>query len=174
MAASDLTQKDWDNIELAYFGGQSMNSLAKKYGVSEGTIRHRLKGKKLSKVENAATKVVEARLAVSELPEALRLKVDTIADARMRILEAMAMSCELGAKTAYKLSQIANIKASKLDDESPDVDEIKMVHGLMETSNKAAYQSLEVMKATKGMEQQQEQGSSVADALLAIADKLPD
>lgn len=145
-----LDQKTWDAIELAYFGGQSANSLAKQYGISEAGIRKRLKGKKADKVENAVAKVVEARKAVAALPEVLRVQVDTLADTRMQIIEMTAKSAELAAKTAYRMTHIANIQSAKLDEENPDAETARMVHGLMETANKAAYQPLELLKAHKG------------------------
>lgn len=148
-----LLQKAWDEIELKYFEGRSALSLANEYGVSEGAVRKRLKGKKQDRVEDAATKVVQARMAVAALPEALRVQVDELADTRMRITESMCRSSELAAKTAHRLTHIANLQASKLDEEKIDTESVKLVHGLMETANKAAYQPIELLKASKGTEQ---------------------
>lgn len=164
-----LDQKTWDAIEVAYFKGQSANSLAKEYGVSEAGIRKRLKGKKADKVEDAVVKVVEARKAVEALPAILRPYVDTLAESRMRIIEAMAQSGELAAKTALRMSQIANLQASKLDEESPDKTATQLVHGLMETANKAAYQPLELLKASKGADTPQDESPKTTLDVAALS-----
>ena len=149
---SKLDQKTWDEIEIALLGGQSANSLAKQYGITEGAIRYRFKHKKAALVEHAVVKVVEARQAVAALPESLRVQVDTLAETRLQIIEMTARSAELAAKTAYRMTHIANLQSAKLDEENPDKETARMVHGLMETANKAAMQPLELLKASKGVE----------------------
>jgi LacI family transcriptional regulator len=74
-----------------------------------------------------------------------------LADALQEISYMTAQSAQLAAQTAFRMSRIANIQANKLNDEAPDIETTKLIHGLTETSNKAAYQPLELLKVNKDM-----------------------
>ncbi len=147
-----LDQKSWDAIEVAYFKGQSANSLAKEYGVSEAAIRKRLKGKKADKVEDAVVKVVEARKAVEALPAILRPHVDSLAEARLEITELQIKSSTIQSQNNLALVNMVKEMLATIDPADPDKDILRFVHGLIETANKAAWQPLELLKASKGME----------------------
>lgn len=149
--ANKLTADQWLDIETRLFKGEaSAYALAKEYRISEGTIRARLNPKKRELVEAAVTKLVEAKKAIAELPPSIQPHVDTLAETRIRISESLARSSELAAKTAHRLTAIANIQTDKLDEQEPDKETAKLVHGLLETANKAAWQPLELLKASKG------------------------
>lgn len=145
-----LSPQDWVELEKAAYAGESNSELARKYGITEGAIRKRLGSVANVKVERAAKKIVEMRDELELLPPALQIRAYCIADALTEISKAMTMSAELGAKTAHRLTAIANLHASKLDDSAPDADKLRMIHGLTETANKAAYQPVELIKAIKG------------------------
>lgn len=129
--------------------GESGRALAREYGIGEGTIRSRFGQVKKIKVSEAAVKLVEARQAIEALPPMLRPQVNALADTLQQISEMAARSAELSARTAYKMSHIANVQASMLDVENPDIETARLVAGFTETANKAAYQPLELMKANK-------------------------
>jgi hypothetical protein len=42
------------------------------------------------------------------------------------------------------------MKLSTIDENDPDQDDMRLVHGIIETSNKAAWQPLELLKASRG------------------------
>jgi len=131
--------------------GETMRALAREFEINEGTIRARFGQIKHIKVHDAAMKVVEARKAVESLPVALRVQVNPLADVLQSISNMAAQSAELAAKTSFRMSHIANLQASKVDEQNPDPELLRMVHGLTETANKAAYQPLELLKANKDM-----------------------
>lgn len=129
--------------------GEGGRALAREYGIGEGTIRSRFGQVKKVKINEAAVKLVEARRAIDALPPMLRPQANALADTMQQISEMVAQSAELAARTAYRMSHIANVQAAKLDDERPDLDTARLVAGFTETANKAAYQPLELMKANK-------------------------
>lgn len=148
--ANKLTAEQWSDIETRlYRGDASANALAKEYKISEGTIRARLNPKKREMVEVAVTKLVQAKMAIAELPTSIQPHIDSMAETKMRTIQTMSLSAELAAKTAYKMTAIANLQASTIDEESPSTETARLVHGLMETANKAAWQPLELLKAAK-------------------------
>lgn len=151
MAIKKLTPQEWIELEKRALAGESNRSLAKAYGIGEATIRDRLGQVKQIKVHDAAVKVVEARKAIESLPPAMRVQVNPLADVLQSISNMAAQSAELAAKTSYRMSHIANLQASKVDEQNPDPELLRMVHGLTETANKAAYQPLELLKANKDM-----------------------
>lgn len=146
-----LTQAEWATLEKRIMAGESGRALAREYNIGEATIRSRLGQVKKIKIEDAAMKLVEARQAIESLPPTLRPQVNALADTLQQISEMAARSAELAARTAYRMSHIANVQASKLDEENPDVETARMVAGFTDTANKAAYQPLELMKANKAM-----------------------
>lgn len=146
-----LTQAEWATLEKRLMAGESARSLAREYGNTEAAIRHRFGQVKKIKVEDAAMKLVEARQAIESIPPTLRPQVNALADTLQQISEMAARSAELAARTAYRMSHIANVQASKLDEENPDVETARMVAGFTDTANKAAYQPLELMKANKSV-----------------------
>lgn len=163
MAYKRLTPQEWVDLERASLGGESNVDLAAKYGISESAIRKRLGSSKDMKVEKAAQKIVEMRQELELLPPALQIRAYSIADALVQISRNLTLSAELGAKTAHRLSSIANTQAASIDDDAPDPDKLKMIHGLTETANKAAFQPLELIKAAKGsvMDNTQEEVATI-------------
>lgn len=146
-----LSQAQWATIEARILAGEQNRPLAREYGISESAIRSRFGQVKKIKVEDAAAKIVEAREALQALPPMLRPQANKLADALQEISYMTAQSAQLAAQTAFRMSRIANIQANKLNDEAPDIETTKLIHGLTETSNKAAYQPLELLKVNKDM-----------------------
>ena len=146
-----LTQAEWATLEKRLMAGESARSLAREYGNTEAAIRHRFGQVKKIKINDAAVKLVEARQAIESLPPTLRPQVNALADTLQQISEMAARSAELAARTAYRMSHIANVQASKLDEENPDVETARMVAGFTDTANKAFHQPMELMKAHKSI-----------------------
>lgn len=92
---------------------------------------------------------IQADLALSKFPISLHARAFSMAESLLELRRTLLQSSELGAKTSLKLQSMANIQASTLDDASPSPDTLRMIHGLTETANKAAYQPLELLKANK-------------------------
>jgi len=146
--ATKLTRDQWNDIERRLLEGERGFALAKEYGVSEGTIRYRFP-KKREELDNAVDAVIQARTAVAKLPKSLQLRVASLADVKMQIIDMQSRSALLAAQTAYKMTQIANTQADKIDEHAPDLDTARVVHGFLETAKVASFQPIELMKVAK-------------------------
>ncbi len=146
--AKKLTREQLLEIERRLLEGESGLSLAKEFKVSEGTIRYNFP-KKQAELDNAVDAVIHARTAVAKLPKSLQLRVANLADVKMQIIDMQSRSALLAAQTAYKMTQIANTQADKIDEHAPDLDTARVVHGFLETAKVASYQPIELMKVAK-------------------------
>lgn len=146
-----LSPEQWDEIERRAMRGEVVLKIAQEFGITEGGIRRRMKPKKQKALDVVVAKVVEARQAVAGLHPSLKPLVEPLADVRMEIIEMTAQSARKAAQTAYLMTNMANTHAEKIDEHAPDAEMVKMVHALTETANKAAYQPLELLKASKEM-----------------------
>jgi hypothetical protein len=155
MAKSKLTPDQWLEIDIRLQAGESGMTICKEYGITEGAIRHHFGPLKKDKVERVAAKIVEARRARDELPPMLQIKADSLADRMHAMSMVMAQSAELSAKTAMRLASLANTQAQKLDDADPDANTVRAVHALTDTSNKASWQPMELLKVAKTAQAQE-------------------
>lgn len=157
MAYKKLTKEEWDSVEKLLSQGETVAKVARDFGVSYNTIKNHTSSFTSPKVIEAAQAVADSRiatekaaLALSKLTPSQKPQAISIAETLSAIKTRMAQSSELAAGTNNIIHQIVNIKASKLDEQDPDLEEIRTIHGLLETANKAAYQPLELLKANKG------------------------
>jgi hypothetical protein len=149
MAKARITPAQWVEIDQKLQAGNTASSLAREYGVTEGAIRKHFGPIKKDRVERTAAKIFESRIAKSELPPVLQIKAESLADKLEILSKVMAQSAELSSKTALRMAALANAQAQLVDDQDPDADIVRAVHALTDTSNKAAYQGLELLKANK-------------------------
>jgi hypothetical protein len=162
--AKKLTAQQWLEIETRLATGEATAyALAKEYGVVEGTIRARFKNKSAKRFDDAVSKVIEAKMAVRELPPILQVKADVIADQKIDAMDRMTQTTSKLLNVAGKLAEIADIQTDLVDPNYPDKEQLKLIHGILETSNKAAYQPLELMKAMRGREEPEEQKPTTID-----------
>ena len=150
MSYKRLTQKEWTELEHAAYSGTSNSELARRFGISEGAVRKRIGSRKAIKVERAAAKIVEMRHELDLLPPELQIRAFCVADALTNISRNLTLSAELVSKTSHRLAAMAEHHASTIDNAKPNPDTLRLVHGLIETSNKAATQPIELLKAVKG------------------------
>lgn len=153
MAYKRLSFTEWTDVDRKLIEGIGASAIAREYGVSEGAIRKRQRSNASSGMEIGSKRIVEMRLEeraiIDPLPVVLQKRMYSMVDTQLEIIRNLSLSSELGSKTSHRLAAIANLHASKLDDENPDPESIKMVHALTETANKAAYQPVEMMKAMR-------------------------
>lgn len=157
MAYKILSDAERAEINRRLDAGDAIPRLAKEFGVSYNTIKNQKASATSPKVIKTATAIVESRKAqdtvaimLSTLTPTQQEAAITLADAIPLILPNSVNAAVLNAKTSHRMAYIANLQASKLDEENPDLETAKLVHGLLDTANKAAYQPLELIKANKG------------------------
>lgn len=181
---SALTPEQWAEVERRHLiDGESVNSLAKEFGVNEGTIRKKINpnksepgksGKPLR--ELALEKVAADRRAkdisdqIAALPIVRQQIVNDLAQRLSNISGHLASAAEYGAATAHRLAGIAHSKVSEIDDAKP-LDEnslttLKGIAVLTRMANDASEIGLNLLRANKD--------SNVDDGKVTIEGGLPD
>ena len=164
---SALNQDQVVEIERRHFiGGESLNSLAKEYGVNESTLRRKIKPNK-AEGENAPKSLIQLATEKASVDKAAKLIAEEIAElsiARQQLVndlsrrlsnisEHLAGAAEFSAATSHRLAGIANAKAMEIDDAAPltaqSLDALKGVAALTELANKAAHVPLGLLASNK-------------------------
>jgi len=167
-AKKTVTERQWRNIEMAILrDGQSMNSQAKKYGLDESTVRHRVSKLKTERVEECAIKLAEAERDIRALPPVERIRVRSLAQMLTEMSHTMSEVAELGMRNALKLTQI---KADRIDAlTSGDVDAVKEVVLLGDAANKASKLGVDLMTVGKQSLIDAEKGKDQEKAVMTMA-----
>jgi DNA-binding Lrp family transcriptional regulator len=125
----------------------SMRAAATKYGISEATVRERLKNVKTERIEDVAVRLAEAERDIKALPPVDRIRVRSLAERLADLSHTMSEVAELGMRNALKLSQM---KARAIDNLSPgDSEGLKEVYMLAETANKSGKMAVDLMTVGK-------------------------
>ncbi|HEF4838915.1 TPA: Hin recombinase [Burkholderia vietnamiensis] len=164
---SALTPEQWAEVERRHLvDGESINSLAKVFGVNEATIRKKINPNKSEREKSAkplrelAQEKVEAdRRAkdiseqIAALPIARQTIVNDLAQKLTNISGHLASAAEYGAATAHRLAAIANEQAAKIDDANPlaadSVAALKGIAALNNLANNASEIGLNLLRANK-------------------------
>ena len=147
---SKLTPEQWKEVERRVLDGESIRSLAKEFGVSEGAIRQRV-STQTTHVRNVAEKLAEAQTALAELPIRQQYIAVSLADKLRNISTSLASAAELGAATAHRLQALANSEVAKIDDADPlvSIESLKGVAVLTKLANESAATGLNLLSANK-------------------------
>lgn len=139
MAKKKITEAQWDEILNRQLSGESMRSIAKDYGITEGAIRKKI-GTHSKQIKSVANQIVKVERTFEALPFGTQIKVRTLADKLKAISNHMAGAAEYGAATAHRLSQIANAQVEKIDAVNPEqsMTELRTIASMQDTANKAA------------------------------------
>jgi hypothetical protein len=147
-----ITEKQWTEIEkrIPPAGGESVRSVAKEYGVSEGVIRKRVKTH-TKPINELANQIARTELEFERLPINTQVKVRTLADRLKGISEHLAGAAEMGAMTSHRLATIANTEVQKIDesDIAASEQQIKTVAALTELANRASVIGVGLLAANK-------------------------
>lgn len=146
-----------------FIGGESVNALAKEFGVAESVLRRRIKpnGKAernpLIELANEVVSVERQKKDLAEkmafLPTFEQKAVLDISRAMLNITESLAGAAELGAATSKKLAEIAHAQLGKINADDPmgeSQEHLQAISALTTMSNNAAQIPLAVIKANNG------------------------
>lgn len=148
---SKLTEHQWDEILDKHLKqGISYSALAREYGLSETAVRKRISSN-AKKIKDVANQIVKAETSYEELPLSSREKVRSLAEMLKATSRALAGAAECGAETAHRLTKIASKQTEMLNEEVPDIEQLKVVAALTKTANEAAVIPLGLVKANSGM-----------------------
>ncbi len=176
---SNLTEKQWAEIEQRLAKGEKGSSLAREFKTSPAAISRRF-SKSNATVKSVANQVVAAEAALNALPIAQKVAALSLIDELKAISLHMAGAAKFGAATAHRLSGIAHAKVQEIDDAAPlDDDSFKALKGvavLTKMANEAAVIPTALLSANKDMirEANAGEGADPADTLRELAELLPD
>lgn len=164
---SALTQEQWAEVEHRHVVvGESLNALAKEFGVNESSLRRRIAGKakeagpvREQLHELAARKVKaerEVQAVTSEiaaLPVVRQMIVSDLARKLSAISNHVASSAELMASASHRLAALMREQIEKVDDADPmkgDSAAALVAAGMLgKLANEAAHIPLNLLKANQ-------------------------
>lgn len=162
---SKLTEKDWLEIERRHLvEGESLNSLAKEFGINESSIRRKVKpnNAELPKGQNPLKLLAEDKVRadaeskriaerIAELPYAKQAIVSDLARKLTSISEHLGSAAEYSAATAHRLAAMANEQVQKVDDAEPEktLEAIQRVGALTKMANAASEIGINLLRANK-------------------------
>jgi hypothetical protein len=148
---SPLTDKQWSDIERRLLNGESANSLAKEFGISEGAIRKRF-GAKVRTIKEVGKQLVDAELALENLDIGTKVRTRKYADELKAMLGSLTTAGALSAKTSSKLALIAHAQAELIDPRKTieeNKEAIRSVMAFQAGANNAAQIGLGLMKTNQ-------------------------
>lgn len=164
---SALSPEQWVEIERRHLvDGESVNSLAKAFGVDESTVRKKInprnpEGAKSHKslIPLALAKINAEKISkdisdqVADLPVSRQQTFNGLVAKLSNMSSSLASAGELGAATAHRLTAIANAKVQEIDDAAPLNDEsmqaLKGVAVLTKLANDSSQIGLNLLSANK-------------------------
>lgn len=155
---SKLTDAQWSEIERRLLEGETARSLGREFGVSEGAIRkkfgaHQKVSAQSTQVRTVAEKIAEANTALAALPPSQRPAAVSLAEKLQNISESLASAAALGAATSHRLSALANVEVSKIDDakvlSAESLDAMRGVAALTKLANESSNIAINLLSANK-------------------------
>jgi hypothetical protein len=147
---SKLSESQRAQIEKRLLAGEKAADLAKEFKVHRSAISRGV-AQPLQNVQNAAGKVFEAGIVLSELPVAQQGKALNLAATLASISGHLAAASNYGAMTSHRLSGIANGQVDKIDDADPmkSDEALKAIAVLTKIANSSAEIGLNLLRANK-------------------------
>jgi len=164
---SALTPEQWAIVEHRHIlGGESLNALAKEFGVNESSLRRKMAGKAREagpvrdQLHDIAARKVQADKAsrdvdseIASLPVVRQMIVSDIVSDLVAISNHMASAGKYKAAAVHRLSALASASLEKVDGDDPvgTAEHLKNFALFDKLSNDAAHIPLTMMKV--GQEQ---------------------
>jgi len=155
---SKLTDAQWAEVERRLLQGETARALGREFGVTEGAIRQRFGvttrvSTQSTQVQEAARKIAEANTALAALTPTQRPAAISLAEKLQNISESLASAAALGAATSHRLSALANVEVSKIDDakvlSAESMDAMRGVAALTKLANESSSIAINLLSANK-------------------------
>lgn len=162
---SALTPEQWAEIERRHLvGGESVNSLAKEFGVNEGTIRKKInpnsseRGKSPKPLRELAQEKIAAERQLKDISETVSampmVRQKTFNDLVAGLLEISGhavSAASYGMATAHRLSALAHSEVQKIDDADPlaSGEQLRGIAALTALANESSKIGLNLLAANK-------------------------
>lgn len=145
-----LSDKNKDEVSKLLANGQSMRSIAKQFGVSEGVIR-KCVNTQFNPIKEVANQIATAELAYEKFPVKTQVKIRILADDLKDISHHLASAAKFGAITSHRLLAIANSQVDKIDEVDPLLTEdvMKGVAVLTKIANESSVIGINLINANK-------------------------
>ena len=164
---SSLTPEQWAEVERRHLiDGQSVNSLAKEFGINEAAIRRKINPKKsegkshekslrlLAAEKIEAEKVLQGiSESVSSLPMVRQRTFNALVEKLTTISHNLADAASYGASTAHRLAAMANSHLDKVDGVNPEasIETLKTVSALTKMANDSSEIPINLLRANKDL-----------------------
>lgn len=149
---SQLSEKQWKEIEQRFLRGESARALAKVFGVPESTIRSKFSAR-TAQIKDVANQVIKAEEAFYSLPAPAQVSAQSLINELRSVSIHLAGAARYGSMTAHRLAGIANQQVEKIDDANPtNEDGMELIRGiaaLTEVANKSAQTGINLLNANK-------------------------
>ena len=147
---SKLTPDQWAEIEKRLLDGEGVRALAAEFKVSPTAIS-KSKSKQVEEVKAVANQIVETESRLQRLPVTSQIFAQSYAAKLRSVQGTMLAVAENGAKTALRLTSLANEQVQKIDDAAPlgNAETLKGITVLCEMANRAAFVPMGLMAANK-------------------------
>jgi hypothetical protein len=128
---SKLSEEQWERIRQRVLAGESVNGLAKEYGISEGAIRQKVKKQRAGRISTTEIKEAVARSVQNDLNDPVVRDVleragqhdrDLFQSHKADLLETILqlnITVKIAAQNAAKLARMSKVHFDKLEDDSP-------------------------------------------------------
>lgn len=155
---SNLTDEQWAQIGKRLLEGEGASVIAddltaQGLRITESTIRSHFerKGQKPASIRQVAEQVFQADTALRALPTEAQVKAMTLVQRMRTISESLALAAENSAKTAVRLTALANQEVQKVDDAQPhkSIANLKNTVMLTKAANEAASIPLNLLSANR-------------------------
>ncbi|WP_028201053.1 helix-turn-helix domain-containing protein [Burkholderia pseudomallei] len=162
---SALTPEQWAEVEHRHLiNGESINSLAKEFGVNEATIRKKINPNKSEQEKSGkslqvlAVEKIEAEKTVRDISEQIaalpmvrQATFNSLVTKLTNISSHIASAAEYGAATAHRLSALAHAEVEKIDDASPltSGESLRGIAALTSLANESGKIALNLLSANK-------------------------
>lgn len=162
---SALTPEQWAEVERRHLiGGESVNSLAKEFGVNEGTIRKKINpnssepGKTAKPLRELAQEKVAAERKLKDISETVSampmVRQKTFNDLLASLTEISSHAASAGAygmATAHRLSALAHSEVQKIDDANPlaSGESLRGIAALTALANESSKIGMNLLAANK-------------------------
>lgn len=144
---SPLTDKQWKEVDALKNAGESYRSIAKKYKISDSTIRARYAQEDQAKA--VAKQFVAAENSLNALPIKTKIAAHAFIE-EMRVISSNLLgAAKNGAITANHLSKVASDKARTITTARIDLEELHEINTLTNISNNSAKTGIELIKVSK-------------------------
>jgi hypothetical protein len=146
---SKLSEQQRTDIKRRLLDGERPSDLAREYKVSKATITG--VNKRAEEIKIVADQVVSAERALGRLPVSEQLLTVNLAARLRSISDSLSAAADLGAKTAHRLSALANNEVAKIDDADPlqSLETMKGVALLTKLANSSADIAINLLAANK-------------------------